>query len=240
MIYLPSAAVPLVSEHLELRTTLSSPLLPTELCETIIDFVRPDCDHWFDYPEQRPTLLACALTCRSWRPRAQLNLWKAVLFEHSERIIPEFFVAVRSDPLRLAPLVRSMCMHPFGEVSLEVFMGPTLPNLRVLTIEEVSWKMFPGRASRMRLPLLASIAQLQLCACSFHTVKEVFDIVWACASLERFTMLKCSFTRERLTEAEAARLSVMRKRPGACERLTELKLYVSLWLTRRATRAASD
>lgn len=100
----------------------SSPLLPTEICEIIIDVVRPDCDHWFTYPEQSPTLLACALTCRAWRPRAQLNLWKAVLFMHSERIIPEFFVAVRSDPLRLAPLVRSMCMHPFGErLSLEVF-----------------------------------------------------------------------------------------------------------------------
>ncbi|OJT07936.1 hypothetical protein TRAPUB_1147 [Trametes pubescens] len=204
----------------------SSPRLPTEFGETIIDCVRPHCDNWFSYPEQSPTLLACALTCRAWRPRAQLNIWKAVLFMHSERIIAQFFVAARSDPLRLAPLVRTMCMHPLGEVSLGVFMGSTLPNLRVLTLEpeEVSWKTFPARASRMRLPLLASVAQLPLFACSFHTVKDVFDVVWTCASLERLTMLKCSFTREHLTDADATRLSVMRKRPGACERLTELKL----------------
>ncbi|KAI0638780.1 hypothetical protein C8Q77DRAFT_5504 [Trametes polyzona] len=206
---------------------MQSSRLPTELCEAIIDAIRPTCDDWFSYPEQSGPLLACSLTCRAWRPRAQLNLWKAVLLRHSERILPQFVAAARGSPERLAPLVRTMCLRPFGEkVPLELLMGgPALPNLRLLTMEEVTWVPFPPRASRMRMPLLASVCDLRLSACSFHTVKDLLGVVWACASLADLVVLRCSFKREQFTEADAARLSTMRKRPGACEKLTRLKLF---------------
>ncbi|KAI0353193.1 hypothetical protein OH77DRAFT_1512833 [Trametes cingulata] len=207
------------------RSLISSSRLPIELCETIIDAIRPSCAAWYDDPRESPTLKACALTCRAWRPRAQLNLWKAVLLQHRERVMPEFVAAARGSPDRLAPLVRTMCLHPFGErVPLDVFMLG-LPNLHMLVLEAVMWTPFPPRASRMRMPLLASVRELALSRCGFHTVKDMLDVVWSCPNLSRVVILNCSFTRERLTEAESARLSTLRKRPGACEKLTSLRLF---------------
>ncbi|KAI0353192.1 hypothetical protein OH77DRAFT_1427587 [Trametes cingulata] len=202
--------------------------LPIELCETIIDLIRPgDLDDWKTFPEESRALRACALVCRAWRPRAQFNLWRAVVLRPRERIVPEFTAALRSNPDRLAPLVRRMRLHPLGAVVPLDFFMPTLPNLRALFMEGVEWIAFPLRASRMRMPLLASLTELQFSRCTFRTVKDAFDIIWSCTSLTKVAVWKCTFSedQEKITESDAARLCAARKRrPAACAKVRQLKL----------------
>ncbi|KAI0770950.1 hypothetical protein BD413DRAFT_613478 [Trametes elegans] len=202
--------------------------LPVEVCEAVIDAIRPDFDNWFDFDTESHALWACALTCRAWRPRAQLVLWTSVFLQHHERI-PPFVAVVQRSPARLAPCVRTLCVHPFssGPVPLRLF-APALPALRVCAFEGVPCMAFPPRAARMRMRAFAALVELRMSRCGFQCVGDLCDLVWACARLERLTVLDCTYAQPpeaRFSEADALRIAGMRRRPDACAKLARLKLF---------------
>ena len=64
------------------ETTRRTVTLPTEICERIIDIIgqpviHADYDFW-RHPDVSRTLHACTLTCRAWKYRAQLHLFRAL------------------------------------------------------------------------------------------------------------------------------------------------------------------
>jgi len=63
---------------------IPTPTLPIEICEMIIDACAEEHDgsfHW--YPPRRAPLLACALTCKAWLPRALIGLYRTVYLNPS-------------------------------------------------------------------------------------------------------------------------------------------------------------
>ncbi|KAI0349832.1 hypothetical protein OH77DRAFT_1414220, partial [Trametes cingulata] len=77
----------------------SSPRLPTEICEYIIDTcanqfsILPHLRRGF-LPRIRPrtpfyqTLGACSLTCRSWLSRSRFHIYSLVTFSHYDQVLP--------------------------------------------------------------------------------------------------------------------------------------------------------
>ena len=69
--------------------------LPTEIWERIIDWIGIDSEsHQSRYLNK--TLCACTLVCRSWLPRAWLNLYRS--FEILPKCIPRFLSILRNNP----------------------------------------------------------------------------------------------------------------------------------------------
>ncbi|KAF9813680.1 hypothetical protein IEO21_05451 [Rhodonia placenta] len=106
----------------------TSPGLPIELFELIIDFCRYD----------RPTLRACALTCRAWLPRSRYNMFHDVVL-HSMKQLGYFSGLVAAEP-RFGALVKSLHVAPYrghGEAyaTFPFVLGDKLSRLEHLSID---------------------------------------------------------------------------------------------------------
>ena len=120
-------------------------LVPTEVCERIIDFVAARFDSIAGWKTSRfwdddvcETLKACSLTCRAWRPRSQLNLMRGM----SVRPSIEGFKALRA-LLHKIPLLEEniedlavkgfyLGIPRFHLVPLEVY--PAVPTIQSLAL----------------------------------------------------------------------------------------------------------
>ncbi|KAI0353190.1 hypothetical protein OH77DRAFT_1427580 [Trametes cingulata] len=208
--------------------------LPLELCEAIIDLIRPGgLDDWKTFPEESKVLRACALVCRAWRHRAQFNLWRAVIlrktvtFQAGERVLPAYMETLRKPPERLAALVHSLRLHPIRRIAPLEFLMLRLPNLHLLAMESIKWTALPLRASRMKMLVLVNLTELRISRCTFYAVKDLFDIIWSCKRLSRVALYECVFKKNYylFTEGDSTRLRLLQERRKACQNVTHLKLY---------------
>ncbi|KAK7691109.1 hypothetical protein QCA50_006212 [Cerrena zonata] len=125
--------------------------IPSEVCERIIDFC-VDHDDAVQYPGiSRDTLCNCALTGRSWLPRAQFHLYTKVCIE-SEDQLRKFSSTVRRNPT-LARQVRQLelsgkySLHTEGAEDFWIYYAAVhLPPLPFL--EKITLRYLPPAASR--------------------------------------------------------------------------------------------
>lgn len=114
--------------------------LPVEVCEVIIDNVRPrqlfDRQGWL---LSNTALCACSLVCRAWRPRAQKSLFDVVTL-HSARDL-YCLAALIADSSHISAYIYEIRLHgnhiQTSNSILALFptvIGTKVPNLRSLAL----------------------------------------------------------------------------------------------------------
>ncbi|EKM59398.1 uncharacterized protein PHACADRAFT_181398 [Phanerochaete carnosa HHB-10118-sp] len=191
----------------ELCSSSRSPRLPVEVSERIIDFVNASFvgyNHETD-KDKRATLLACALTCRSWRPRSQLHLYHFVilddksqlqsfadsLHQNSELGTYVFDLAIRGN--------RAGIRFPSGIeqwTALLVFNLRFLPHLERLTLKWCDWRCL-HRSFFAIISYVPSITSLSLSSIRLHASKELVYLVCSFPNLLELVLfgVQCSDAR---------------------------------------------
>ncbi|THH28164.1 hypothetical protein EUX98_g6020 [Antrodiella citrinella] len=106
-------------------------LIPTEVCETILDFIADTSRH---------TLLSCALVSRVWLPRCRFHLCGVVILRSHEALL-SFSLLLSSSP-QYATLLHTLSLCAKGSrkadswVASVPLMLPPLPNLSQFKIHD--------------------------------------------------------------------------------------------------------
>lgn len=177
------------------------PILPTEVCERIIDFVAEDFPGSLGVyfalrnPEALETLRACSLTCRAWTLRAQLYLLLSLGVQCSPRH--------RRCPEALGALVRrNPALHTYVEY-LTAYVGNDktstwrrlmlqaprmLTHLRSIELAHGVLYLHPSRAFEMSMRQFTSVTQLVLRTTTFYSIVDLRRAVSAIPTLQHLTI----------------------------------------------------
>ncbi|KAH9850274.1 hypothetical protein C2E23DRAFT_877601 [Lenzites betulinus] len=173
--------------------TEAIPMLPPELYDHILDQLHDD----------RPTLRNCALTTRSWLPRAQHHIFHSVYLDWSN--CTAFSRLLASNP-SLADYVGTLEIEgAFGIFSMDRLHGATLdawlravppwlpPRLANLTKLELALLTIDSDLSSRFFNSLHGVKHLTLWACAL-TAFDVFAEMYL--SFPKLTRLTIAFTQE--------------------------------------------
>lgn len=179
----------------DMRNTYPTPILPTELCEYIIDYVADEdvgtvrFQLWED--DVRNTLRACALTCRAWTPRAQLHLFRflGVVCAPGSRRSLDALVALLSRNSALQTYVESLSAYIGDDKTttwrrLPAVLPRVLLGLRHLRLAEGHLYTPPGHAFELSLRRLTSVTRLVLYKLAFHSPVDLRRSVSAMHGLQ--------------------------------------------------------
>ncbi|KAI0820596.1 hypothetical protein BC628DRAFT_1396290 [Trametes gibbosa] len=211
--------------------------IPIEVCESIMDAAGE-----IDYGRDRQDILRrCALTFRTWRPRAQLLLWRDPWL-CGPTSINIFIEATRHASEILTSHIRSLHIvhshsnthgsEPLARLNA-MLLTPKISHLRTLKLQLddtfPSLKLLQPRILRLRPPLLSGVTTLHLVQCQFPSPRSMLDMIWACPNLSALVLWEatCYFGGTPLTEAEAQSLSLTREQLGACSKLKTLHIVFS-------------
>lgn len=176
------------------------PALPTEVCERIIDFVAQEdafVSRWMLWKQDVcDTLLACALTCRAWAPRAQLHLFRflGVHCAPRDRRSPEAFAALVGRHGALRTYVESLSVYLGDDATastwraLAVRAPHMLPRLRHFRLARGTLYPAPGHAFEMSLRQFVSVRRLSLWAVTFYSVADLRRAVSAIHGLQNLVI----------------------------------------------------
>ncbi|KAI0353279.1 hypothetical protein OH77DRAFT_646259 [Trametes cingulata] len=219
---------------------METSLLPIDVCEAIIDTVQHTREEYgmsdgvsFEYPPEQRTLMACALTCRAWSPRAQYHLRRHPQLMDSTSI-GRFTTAARLAAFdRFAENVVTLrfgrLLGDFGVVvpRLGDFLSLSFPNLRALSAFNVDLAevgtVFP-RLVRARPALCQNVTRLMLMHCQFDTVRAMLDVVWSCRNVSSLYIRACRFYKKEITPEQGASMVATCGRLRHCGKLTFLHL----------------
>ncbi len=214
---------------------MSRPILPVEVCESIIDLCRREPGLW-ESPQwiwqSYARLTACSLTCKDWLPRSRRSLYTIVIL---------------TDPPRFDTFASSIFRNPFlGDFVREVRVQShnayipfamsellqKLPNVYSLVFD-TDISLYP--TSYMVLMSQYPITCLSIWVLSlFPSWATLFNFIWVFPELSKLRLGshldglpgKKDIVDE-LTLSKGARLSAIAAR-GRCSRLRTLELYVRL------------
>ncbi|KAI0676680.1 hypothetical protein C8Q78DRAFT_38057 [Trametes maxima] len=184
---------------------------------------------FFLAPIERYTLIACMLTCQTWADRTSyiLQRWRVL---NSQKVVRLFTIALRNSPGRYLGLVNSIGSGGEG-LSMSQTVGlitTSLPNLRSLSLVRVKVDLSPRVLRTFRLSkFFAGLTTLKCTGCAFDTLRTMFDLLWACSSLQKLILQNYRIANGPLTPESAARLGMAGKHPRGCSKLRELSLIVS-------------
>ncbi|KAI0326634.1 hypothetical protein GY45DRAFT_1258604 [Cubamyces sp. BRFM 1775] len=170
-----------------------NPLLPPELCDQILDHLEDD----------KRTLRVCALTARSWLPRAQYHIFRSIYLDWSNCY--SFTRLLASNPA-LADYVNTLEIEgAFGIFSMDRLHGATLDawlraippwlpaRLTSLTKLELALLTIDADIVQRFFGHLHSVKHLTLWACALTTFDVFAEMFFALPQLTRLTI---AFTQE--------------------------------------------
>ncbi|OJT07216.1 hypothetical protein TRAPUB_1946 [Trametes pubescens] len=171
----------------------STPALPPELCDYILDQLADD----------KRTLRSCALTSRQWLPRAQHNLFRSIYIDWSN--CSAFSRLLSANPL-LTDHVRTLEIESaFGIFSMDRLHGATLDawlhaippwmpaRLANLTKLELALLTIDADLARGFFNRLRGVTHLTLWACTLKTFDVFTEMYLSFPGLKRLTI---AFTQE--------------------------------------------
>ena len=180
------------------------PFLPVEVAERIMDFVAgaetPQAGNiWVEGVPA--TLVACSLTCRNWRPRAQAHLFRAVALSSTkyEQCNITGFRSLLANHPALGPFIRACTVRdtpspPAKSPSLHnaPFQLPSmLPQLEHLRLSVGTFYPPPGIAFDACMRRSSSIVGLSLEQVAFYSVNDLRRMVNACRNVTSFRLSNC-------------------------------------------------
>jgi len=215
-------------------------LLPAEMVDKIIDELRGDV----------PSLHACALTCRAWRPRSRYNLFYIINVTRrtNPRMLAYILYGVTYSPFHFSHEVhiRDCAIGPRRLVDVvNDFLGPTMPNVKVLKVEGADW--FPTLYHDMSpLSNFSAISTLSLQACIFHTVLQFERMICGLLNLSDLTLLQFTLWPA-AADGNTQRKLILASHASEGPRLSRLKIidciksatqYVLRWLLDTSTQTS--
>lgn len=110
---------------------MSTPQLPTEVWERVIDWVPHyhGSDHHPPFKCENETLIVCALVCRSWLPRSQTRLFQIVKLSNARQAEAFLDVITRSPSIRLRISTLILSPKPPATSTFEVIPARSQPDL---------------------------------------------------------------------------------------------------------------
>lgn len=174
--------VPTPSHTMPRLTTLS-----IEVCEHIIDILAQD----LGYCEgDQETLVACALTCRSWYPRSRLRLYSSVHLD--TRQIKAFIASVTSKPSN-GRFVRHLELYGIStkpEDQADLILVPVqlpdrLPNLIHISFYRIKFSV-PHSSFFAHLRRFGKVRYIRCDDATSSSLHRVAQLVRSFPSLERF------------------------------------------------------
>lgn len=167
--------------------------IPVEVCERIIDFA--DAMGHGDYPgtliERRHTLVACAFTCRAWRPLSQFHLFNAVCVDdiirlrRLEGLLHDNAASAKSilDFTLLGNLFSPRILHNREQWTSQIaFTLRNLPRVQTLRLINCDWRWL-HRTFLVLISGIASITHLRLSNVKFATTRELVLLVFSFPNL---------------------------------------------------------
>lgn len=220
-----------------------TPPIPTEIWEAVLDalcesdppnfahsapLARPSFYHQFRLRQR--TLRACALTCQTWRKRAEFLLWQHAVLANDDSFAA-FVATVLSDTSSRFSTSLSLVHLLYTELPLgihDLFITP-FPNLRLFTARSMQFSAYPPIFHRMRTPFFAALTELSLDRCTFDSVCDFFDLVWSCPELSRLLVQDCDVQTGPVDVPAIRRMHAFAREHKAeiFTKLTDLRLYVS-------------
>ena len=181
-----------------------TPFLPIEVAERIMDFVAGTKTPFIDaiWPNGvADTLVACSLTCRDWRPRAQTHLFRAVSLSSTkyEQCNIKNFQSLLAQHPALSPFIRTCTVRdtpspPAKSPSLHntpfqlLSMLPQLKHLRLFT---GTFYPPPSIAFDACMRRSSSIARLWIHKVAFYSVKDLRQMINGCWNLKELQLWDC-------------------------------------------------
>ncbi|KIP08925.1 hypothetical protein PHLGIDRAFT_353654 [Phlebiopsis gigantea 11061_1 CR5-6] len=177
-------------------------LIPTEVCETIIDFVAVrwdevsttySGDRTWDY-DVHATLGACALTCRAWRPRSQLHLMRVMSVRASNagtrsfadmRTLFQRIPRLQSDVESLSIDGEDLEVPRFHLVPLVVY--DILPRLPILTL--CGGLIYMPTFFRVTMRRFVHLTHLRLHKATFASANDFRRMVESLRHLQNLALL---------------------------------------------------
>ena len=198
----------------------SSPQLPIEICERIIDWIaaapQEEYDSLFGIPFEDlnawETLRACALTCRAWTPRARLHMQVPTVrikcSPGADGDIDDFKSLLTRVPT-LASFVRAVIAEPIVDRpstfhTIPLVLPQLLSGLHLLQLTNGPFHPAPRTVPRMRR--LTSLYILILQKVSFHSPNDLRRIINAFGELQRLEILDPSWRSSSLTDDTPSRV----------------------------------
>ncbi|KAI0780189.1 hypothetical protein C8Q74DRAFT_1263702 [Fomes fomentarius] len=209
--------------------------IPIELWERIIDLAsvsttegrydEPEAESYVDYP----TLLACALVCQAWLPRARHNLLSRVVVR-SSRALKLFLTASQGSATVAHELELTLPLDIREEPRRRLLGGPVGASLAspdfaravnkvtMLTLRDSEW-LYPRTYFTIFGSSFTSLATLALYRTSFPTGGDLARLLWSLRALQH---LEC--TEVMVRHGGVWSLPAPTKKLTPCEKVTTLML----------------
>ena len=180
------------------------PVLPTEVCERIIDFVA---EEYLLISRARrwqigvlETLQACALTCSAWTPRSQLHLFRFLgvqCAKDSKKNVDEFFTLLERNQA-LQSYVESLCFS--AEVDGTTLLHVLPLRATQLASEVKQLTLMKGTVCTPCASLFSicmrqfrAVTQLVLWDVAFRSVHDLRRVIDALHALDRLNMTRVTW-----------------------------------------------
>ena len=174
----------LTSRILDLLADRNNSLLPTEICEHIIDSCRETYSPWVRggaYPTWRET----ALVCSAWLPRSRINLFYEV--DLSDAYNVDLFLRTLQEAPHFADMVLGLGVDTSKGYQLLARMPFVLllKNCVGLCLYTTGWaEMYPSRhADRFLHPWSGRIVDLRLGICN-RALRSIIRFIWSLHHLQ--------------------------------------------------------
>ena len=214
------------------------PVLPTEICERIIDFVAEENPHEFDVTiwnkDVYATLLACTLTCRAWVPRTRRHLFRflgAKTTPNDSRGLNALHDLL-TQQVHLQQYVDALSLHSHGDATRSIHLLPLktprlLPRLQRLHYSYGEVDIPPGAGFDVHMRQFSHVTVLQLTNVSFSSVHDLRRTVSALRGLAVLSLHRPTWRKE-------CNLSGPALYPSCRTRLKEL------WISAFYTQSTKD
>jgi hypothetical protein len=145
-------------------------------------------DHLHD---DRPSLIACGLTCRAWLPSVRCHIFSTVVLTPLKKFVPtlrELHATIAHIVTRLVVQLKSMESWKFkdAEVLDLAFILSCLPSITSLRLHGI----LPSEDNlHFIFTHLSDVTDLELVEMAFETMKECTELVYAFPKLRTLSMV---------------------------------------------------
>ena len=255
-----TSLIPQVPAQSAFPSILTSPRLPQELCDIIMDELGRLGSDNFHWNLETRALKQCALVCRAWTPRAQLWLFRFVSLGSVESLRKlEVQLCLREE---YVPEIQAICIliaewnrgYPIRNLASAVTtLARKCSNLRVLEVDGSAYNGVPGYSanfhsffpfqlrihSALYRQSFSTITDLRLVGIFFHSDTDLLRLILSFPALRVLTLwrIHCNIL-ERVKEVDY--ILQLKKRKGVLGRLSRLEMVCDPGLEIRGQQKKSS
>ena len=169
-------------------TTRSTPHLPPELFDIIVDFLHDD----------EESLVNCSLVCKNWLPVTRYHIFKNLLLDRWN--VEEFVDMITHPSATVAPYIHRLTIDQgkarYRHVLHRAFLRlPRFNLLHKLELRNVQWGNIPTDVVDSLVSAFQRVADMELSNCTFDDPTHLMSVITRFKSLKRISILRTQFDR---------------------------------------------